>query len=169
MPNHYLNQCWNIVNSTLGNKLKWNLNRNLYIFIKENALENVVCEMSSILSRPQCVNASDLFSSYLCDRLQRVKVHNCRGEWAVIRNGIPQGSILGPLLFNVLVNDMFHFMEKCDLYNYGDDNSLSVASYHMHDVLSYLSRDCKNAVKWFRDNGMQVQVYDHIPQRGWCQ
>ena len=51
---------------------------------------------------------------------------------------------------------MFHFMEKCDLYNYADDNSLSVASYHMHDVLSYLSRDCKNAVKWFRDNGMQA-------------
>ena len=80
----------------------------------------------------------------------------CKSEWAVIRKGIPQGSILGPLLFNVFVNDMFHFMEKCDLYNYADDNSLSVASYHMHDVLSYLSRDCKNAVKWFRDNGMQA-------------
>ena len=80
----------------------------------------------------------------------------CKSEWAVIRKGIPQGSILGPLLFNVFVNDMFHFMEKCDLYNYADDNSLSVASYHMHDVLSYLSRDCKNSVKWFRDNGMQA-------------
>ena len=73
-----------------------------------------------------------------------------------IKKGILQGSILGPLLFNVFVNDMFHFMEKCDLYNYADDKSLSVASYHMHDVLSYLSRDCKNAVKWFRDNGMQA-------------
>ena len=80
----------------------------------------------------------------------------CKSEWAVIRKGIPQGSILGPLLFNVFVNDMFHFMEKCDLYNYADDNSLSVASYYMHDVLSYLSRDCKNSVKWFRDNGMQA-------------
>ena len=41
-------------------------------------------------------------------------------------------------------------------YNYVDDNSLSVASYHIHTVLSYLSRDYKNAVKWFRDNGMQA-------------
>ena len=51
---------------------------------------------------------------------------------------------------------MFHFIEKCDLYNNADDNSLSVASYHMHDVLSYLNNECKNAVKWFRDNGMQA-------------
>ena len=55
-PNHYLNQWWNIVNWTLRNKLQWNFNRNSNIFIQENALENVVCEMASILSLPQCVN-----------------------------------------------------------------------------------------------------------------
>ena len=54
-PIHYLNQCWNIVNWTLRNKLHWNFNRNSNIFIQENALEDVVCEMASILSRPQCV------------------------------------------------------------------------------------------------------------------
>ena len=41
----------------LRNKLQWNFNRNSNIFIHENALENVICEMDSILSRPQCVNA----------------------------------------------------------------------------------------------------------------
>ena len=54
-PSHFMNQCWNIVNWTLRNKLQWNLNRNSNIFIQENALENVVCEMASILPRPQCV------------------------------------------------------------------------------------------------------------------
>ena len=54
-PSHYLNQCWNIVNWTLRNKLKWNLNQNSYIFIQENAFENVVWEMAAILSGPQCV------------------------------------------------------------------------------------------------------------------
>ena len=49
-------QCWNIVNWTLGNKLQWNFNRKSNIFIEENTFENVVCEMASILSRPQCVN-----------------------------------------------------------------------------------------------------------------
>ena len=57
-PSHYLNQCWNIVNPNLKNKLQWNLKRNSYIFIQENAFENLVCEMAAILSRPQCIKAS---------------------------------------------------------------------------------------------------------------
>ena len=57
MPSHYLNQCWNVVNSNCRNKLQWNLKQNSYIFTQENAFENVVCEMSDILSQPQCVNA----------------------------------------------------------------------------------------------------------------
>ena len=55
-PSHYLNECWSIVNWTLGNKLHWNLNRNFYIFIQENAFENVLWKMAAILSWPQCVN-----------------------------------------------------------------------------------------------------------------
>ena len=46
-PSHYLNQCLNIVNRILGNKLQWNLNRNSYIFIQGIAFENAVCEMAS--------------------------------------------------------------------------------------------------------------------------
>ena len=53
---HYPNQCCNIINWTLRNKLQWNLNQNSYIFIQENAFENVVWKMSAILSRPQCVD-----------------------------------------------------------------------------------------------------------------
>ena len=53
--NDYLKQWWNIVIWTRGKKFKGNLNRNLYIFIQENAFENVVWKMSAILSRPQCV------------------------------------------------------------------------------------------------------------------
>ena len=55
IPSHYLNQCWNIVNWTLGNKVQWNFKQNSNIFIQENALEDVICEMASILSRPQWV------------------------------------------------------------------------------------------------------------------
>ena len=52
---HYLNQYWNIVNSTIRNKIQWNLNRNSYVSIQGNAFGNVVCEMVAILSWPQCV------------------------------------------------------------------------------------------------------------------
>ena len=53
---HYLNQCWLIVNWTLGNKLQWNSDKNTKLFIHENAFENIVCEMAAILSRGRWVN-----------------------------------------------------------------------------------------------------------------
>ena len=65
VPSHYLNQCWNSANWTLRNKLRWNFNQNSNIFIQENWLENVVCEMESIFSQPQCVKASRDMGSWL--------------------------------------------------------------------------------------------------------
>ena len=59
MPSHYLNQCWSIVNWIVGNKLKWNLNRNIYIFIQENAFENVIWEMA-IMYRTQYGKVLDI-------------------------------------------------------------------------------------------------------------
>ena len=54
-PSHYLDQCWNIVNLTLRNKLQWNFKQNSYIFIQENAFENVVRNVLVNLSLSQCV------------------------------------------------------------------------------------------------------------------
>ena len=60
-PSHYLNQCWIIVNWTLRNKLQWNFDWNSNIFIKENALENRICEMAAILSKGRWVNYVSLY------------------------------------------------------------------------------------------------------------
>ena len=57
MPNHYLNQCWNIINWNLRNKLQWNFNRNSYNFIHENAFENVVWKMAAICVGLNVLNA----------------------------------------------------------------------------------------------------------------
>ena len=54
-PSHYQNQCWDIIDKTLRNKLQWIFSRNSNIFIQENAFESVVCEKAAILSRPQWV------------------------------------------------------------------------------------------------------------------
>ena len=55
MPSPYLNQYLNIINSNLRNKFQWNLKRNPYIFIQENAFENIVCEMAANFFRLQYV------------------------------------------------------------------------------------------------------------------
>ena len=54
----YLNQCRNIVNWNLGNKLQWKFIQNSNIFIQENAFENVVRKLVAILPQPQCVNGA---------------------------------------------------------------------------------------------------------------
>ena len=68
-------------------------------------------------------NAVSFMRSYLANRLQRCNINNSFSEWAKISAGVPQGSISGPLLFNIFVNDIFLFLKKFDLADYADDGS----------------------------------------------
>ena len=62
--------------------------------------------------------------SYLTNRKQRVRVNKTFSEWDRITKGVPQDSILGPLLFNIFLNDLFLFVSNASLSNYADDNTL---------------------------------------------
>ena len=64
MPSHYLNQCWLIVDWTLGNKFQWNVNQNTIILKIENVFEKVICKMATILSLPQ--SSKELFYGPPC-------------------------------------------------------------------------------------------------------
>ena len=81
---------------------------------------------------------------------------NNRITWRTLSKGVPQGSILGPLLFNVFMNDMFLFMKNCNFYNYADDNFVSHSSPDVNVILSKLKNDCHISLKWLDDNGMKA-------------
>ena len=57
-------------------------------------------------------------------RNHRTKVGSSYSKWSKICRGTPQGSILGPLLFNIFINDIFFFVEKSEIYNFADDNTI---------------------------------------------
>ena len=118
-----------------------------------------------------------LIKSYLCNRLQRVKVASTRSEWAVMPKGVPQGSVIGPLLFNIFLNDIFYsFKNVCSLYNYADDNTISCYSHDMNVLKEQLEANAKLALDWFAENQMkanpskfQTIIFKHRSNEAVCE
>ena len=69
---------------------------------------------------------------------------------------MPQGSILGPLLLNVFLNDIFYFIDKGNLYNYADDNTLSYSSTNYDELITVLEYESNILIHWFYFNCMQA-------------
>ena len=67
-----------------------------------------------------------LVHSCLTGRYQRVKINNSYVPWSLIKYGVPQGSVLGHIIFNIFLCDMFFMIDTINIASYPDDTSLIV-------------------------------------------
>ena len=86
-------------------------------------------------------HAVGFFRNYLSNRYQSCKINNTLGDWRKIIAIVPQGSILGPLLFNILLNDIFFFLKDANLGNYADNSTLYAYNKTLETVISNLRQE----------------------------
>ena len=102
--------------------------------------------------------AVELMSSHLHGRRQRVRLDNVFSEWRPVTTGVPQGSLLGPLLFNLYVNDMNYFITSSSLRIYADDTT-EYASNPSPIALQYIvNADLKQLNTWLVINYLNLNI-----------
>ena len=94
--------------------------------------------------------------SYLKNRKQRVCLDNTYSKWIELLFGVPQGSILGPLLFSVFLCDLFLFLQDISVANYADDNTPYCTGLKILDVVIRLENATEKLSQWFKDNRMKA-------------
>ena len=95
-----------------------------------------------------------IMESFLSNRQQRTKINNAFSRYSKIIYGVPQGSILGPLLFNIYICDIFFDIIECDM----DDNTPYNFDFNLDNVISNLEKSTNSLLNCFRENHMKANA-----------
>ena len=98
------------------------------------------------------------FTDYLFNRSQYVKIENTLSDQHHVTHGVPQGSILGPLLSVTLINDLHLQLTECNILLYADDAVLYFSHKEANVIQNVLNREAEIISKWFEDNCLVLNL-----------
>jgi len=99
---------------------------------------------------------NDLFKSYLTNRKQYVTYNSCKSSLQQINLGVPQGSILGPLLFILYVNDMANISKYLIFLLFADDTNILYANASFKELLRVVNTELEKLSDWFKANRLSL-------------
>ena len=99
--------------------------------------------------------ALKLVHNYLSNRKQRTKINNAYSSWEEILFGVQQGSILGPIIFNIFLSDLFLVVKDTDFASCADDNTIYDIGDSINDVIASLQDSSEKLFQWFSDNQLK--------------
>ena len=100
----------------------------------------------------------NFFKSYLTDRSQKVKGFTSFSNELPINIGVPQGSILGPILFLIYINDLPNIFINCKCHLYADDTTIYCRAKTTHEAEKCLQSNLDRVSRWFQENQLVVNV-----------